>query len=55
MARPVSTKAIAKFRLEKAVIADLEEMHWTLRRETSEIVQDAIVEYLAKNAPKPGK
>lgn len=52
MARPVSTKATVKFRIEKSVIADLEEMHWTLRKERSEIVQDAIIEYLAKNAPK---
>lgn len=55
MARPVSTKATVKFRLDKSVIADLEEMHWTLRKETSEIVQYAIIDYLAKNAPKSGK
>lgn len=55
MARPVSTKATVKFRLEKSVIADLEEMHWTLRKDSSEIVQDAVIEYLAKNAPKSGK
>ena len=55
MARPVSTKATVRFRLDKAVIADLDEMHWTLRKGTSELVQDAIVEYLAKNAPKPNK
>ncbi len=55
MARPVSTKATVKFRLEKSVIADLEEMHWTLRKNTSEIVQDAVIEYLAKKAPKSGK
>lgn len=52
MARPVSTKSTVRFRLDKKVIADLDEMHWTLRRGTSEIVQDAIIEYLAKNAPK---
>lgn len=55
MARPVSSKATVKFRLEKNVIADLEEMHWILRKDTSEIVQDAIIDYLAKNAPKSGK
>lgn len=55
MARPVSTKATVRFRLNKTVIADLDELHWTLRRGTSEIVQDAIVEYLAKNAPKSDK
>ena len=55
MARPVSTKATVKFRLEKSVIADVEEMHWTLRKNVSEIVQDAIIDYLAKNAPKSDK
>ena len=55
MARPVSTKATVKFRIEKSVVADLEEMHWTLRKDVSEIVQDAVIEYLAKNAPKSGK
>lgn len=55
MARPVSTKSTVKFRLEKSVIADLEEMHWTLRKDTSEIVQDAVINYLAKKAPKSGK
>ena len=55
MARPVSTKATVKFRIEKSVINDLDEMHWTLRKESSEIVQDAIIEYLAKNAPESGK
>lgn len=55
MARPVSTKTTVKFRLEKTVISDLEEMHWTLRKDTSEIVQDAVIEYLANKAPKSGK
>jgi len=55
MARPVSTKATIKFRLEKSVIADVEEMHWTLRKQPSEIVQEAIIDYLAKNAPKSAK
>ena len=55
MARPVSTKATVKFRLEKSVIADLEETHWTLRKDTSEIVQNAIIDYLAKKAPKSAK
>lgn len=55
MARTVSPKATARFRLNKSVIADLDEMHWVLRRGVSDIVQDAIVEYLAKNAPKSVK
>lgn len=52
MARPVSSKATVRFRLDKSVIADLDEMHWILRKGMSEIVQNAIIEYLAKNAPK---
>lgn len=52
MARTVSTKATVRFRLDKSVIADLDEMHWTLRKGVSDIAQDAIIEYLAKNAPK---
>lgn len=55
MARPVSTHTTAKFRLSKSVIADVEEMHWVLRKDSSEIVETAIIEYLAKNAPKSGK
>jgi len=38
MARPVSTHATTKFRISKAVLADLEEMHWTLRKDASQIV-----------------
>jgi hypothetical protein len=55
MARPVSTHTTAKFRLSKTVVADLEEMHWVLRKDSSEIVEAAVIEYLAKNAPKSGK
>ena len=55
MARPVSTYTTVKFRLSKSLISDLEEMHWVLRKDTSEIVENAILEYLAKNAPKSGK
>lgn len=55
MARPISTKTTVKFRLEKSLIADLEEMHWTLRKQPSEIVEEALIEYLAKKAPKFGK
>lgn len=55
MARPVSTHATTKFRLSKAVLADLEETHWTLRKQPSEIVEEALVDYIAKNAPKSGK
>lgn len=55
MARPVSTKTTVKFRLEKSIIADIDEMHWTLRKQPSDIVEEALIEYLAKNAPKSGK
>ena len=55
MARPVSNKATVKFRLPKALIADVDEQHWTERRDTDDIVRDALVEYLAKNAPKSAK
>lgn len=55
MARPISTHATAKFRLSKPVIADVEEMHWILRKDESQIVEEALIEYLAKNAPKSVK
>lgn len=55
MARPVSTHATTKFRISKTVLADLEEMHWTLRKDVSEIVEEALVDYVAKNAPKSDK
>lgn len=55
MARPVSTHSTTKFRLSKAILADLEEMHWTLRKQQSEIVEEALVDYIAKNAPKSAK
>lgn len=53
MARPVSTKATFKYRIEKAVARDIEELHWALRRDTSDLVQEAIIDYIAKYAPKP--
>ena len=55
MARPVSTKATFKYRIEKAVAEDVEELHWALRRDTSELVQEAIIDYVARHAPKPEK
>lgn len=50
MARPVSDKATVKFRLPKALIADIEEAHWTERRDTGDIVRDALIDYLAKTS-----
>mgnify|MGYP001741946708 CR=1 FL=1 len=55
MARPVSDKTTVKFRLPKVLIADIEEQHWTERRDIDIIVRDALVDYLAKNAPKSTK
>lgn len=55
MARPVSDKATVKFRLPKALIVDIDEQHWTERRDADDIVRDALVDYLAKNAPKSAK
>ncbi len=52
MARPVSTKATFKYRIDKVVARDIEELHWALRRDTSDLVQDAIIEYVAAHAPK---
>lgn len=53
MARPVSTKATFKYRIDKVVAQDIEELHWALRRNTSDLVQEAIIEYVAAHAPKP--
>lgn len=47
MARPVSDKSIFKVRLPKTLIADVEEQHWTERRETADIVRDALIDYIA--------
>ena len=55
MARPVSTKATFKYRIDKAVARDVEDLHWVLRRDTSDLVQEAIIDFIAKNAPKPEK
>lgn len=55
MARPISTYSTVKFRLPKSVQADLTEAHWLLRKDESEIVTEAVIEYLANNAPKSGK
>ena len=55
MARPVSTHSTVKFRLPKSVQTDLAEAHWVLRKNVSDIVTEAVIEYLAKNAPKSDK
>ena len=53
MARPVSSKATFKYRISKSVAKDIEELHWALRRDTSDLVQEAIIEYVASHTPKP--
>lgn len=55
MARPVSTKATFKYRIDKSVAKDIEELHWVLRRDTAHLVQEAIIDYVAAHAPKPEK
>jgi hypothetical protein len=55
MARPVSAKATFKYRIDKAVAKDIEELHWALRRDTADLVQEAIIDYVAAHAPKPEK
>lgn len=55
MARPVSDKTTVKFRLPKTLISDIDEKHWVERRSADDIVRDALIDYLARNAPKPAK
>jgi hypothetical protein len=55
MARPISDKATVKYRLPKALIMDVDEQHWIERRTTDEIVRDALIDYLARKAPKSAK
>lgn len=55
MARPISDKATVKYRLPKALIIDVDEQHWIERRTTDEIVRDALIDYLARKAPKSAK
>lgn len=52
MARPVSTHKVCRFRIPKATAEDIENVRWELRKETDELVTEAIVEYIANHAPK---
>jgi hypothetical protein len=52
MARPVSTHKVYRFRIPKALMEDIENVRWNLRKETDELVTEAIVEYIAEHAPK---
>lgn len=55
MARPVSTHKVCRFRIPKSLAEDIENVRWELRKETDELVTEAIIEYIAKYAPKRTK
>lgn len=55
MARPVSTHMVCRFRIPKTLAKDIEDVRWGLRKETDELVTEAIIEYIAKHAPKQAK
>lgn len=55
MARPVSTNTVARFRIPKSLIEDIENVRWGLRKERDELVTEAIIEYIANHAPKQAK
>lgn len=52
MARPVSTHKVCRFRIPKALEEDIDNVRWELRKEKDELVTEAIIEYIAKHAPK---
>lgn len=52
MARPVSTKATYKVRISKSVMTDAERAHWGLEMEVNDLIEHAIIEYLATHAKK---
>lgn len=55
MARPVSTSTVARFRIPKSLLEDIENVRWELRKEKDELVTEAIIEYIANHAPKQAK
>lgn len=55
MARPVSTNTVARFRIPKSLVEDIEDVRWELRKEKDELVTEAIIEYIANHAPKQAK
>ena len=55
MARPVSTHKVCRFRIPKTVAEDIENVRWELRKETDELVTEAIIEYIANHTPKRAK
>lgn len=55
MARPISTHKVCRFRIPKTLAEDIENVRWELRKETDQLVTEAIVEYIAKHAPKRAK
>lgn len=52
MARPISIYTVARFRIPKSLLNDIEDIRWELRKEKDELVTEAIVEYIANHAPK---
>lgn len=52
MARPISTHKVCRFRIPKALAEDIENVRWELRKETDDLVTEAIIEYIANHAPK---
>nr|DAR94498.1 MAG TPA: bifunctional protein PutA [Caudoviricetes sp.] len=55
MARPVSTNTVARFRIPKSLVEDIENVRWGLRKEKDELVTEAIIEYIANHSPKQAK
>lgn len=55
MSRPISTHTVARFRVPKSLLADIENIRWELRKEKDELVTEAIIEYIANHAPKQAK
>ncbi len=55
MARPISTSTVTRFRIPKSLVEDIEDVRWELRKEKDELVTEAIIEYIAKYAPKQAK
>lgn len=52
MARPISAYVVARFRIPKSLVEDIENVRWDLRKERDDLVTEAIIEYIANHAPK---
>jgi metal-responsive CopG/Arc/MetJ family transcriptional regulator len=55
MPRPISTYTVARFRIPKSLLEDIDNVRWELRKEKDELVTEAIIEYIANHAPKRAK